>query len=335
MRRRIALHTAATAVTVVLLALLARTVDWGEAWRAVRGASLPLLLAAAAVNLVTVVAKGVRWWIFLRAAGAPSLRLAVRSTVAGSGLNNILPASGGEAARVLFVRRAAGVSSATVVATLALDRLTDVLSFLGLLALAPLVGALPAVLRRWSGRAEVALAIVLPMLAALAWLARRRHGPRAAAAASAPATPRRTLRAWMGRLGVGLTTLPTASRLLPALALSLVAWAAQVATYHLAARAAGLPVSVLASGAAVVAVNLAFLLQLTPGSVGVFQVLYALVMSAFGVSRHAAVGVALLIQALQIAPVTALAIALAPDLALRRRPLPEEAATGEGELPRA
>ena len=56
-------------VTLAVLALLivfARRVDWADTWAAMRRASLPMLLAAAAVNIASLAVKGVRWWIFLR-----------------------------------------------------------------------------------------------------------------------------------------------------------------------------------------------------------------------------------------------------------------------------
>jgi uncharacterized membrane protein YbhN (UPF0104 family) len=65
-------------------------------------------------------------------------------------------------------------------------------------------------------------------------------------------------------------------------------------------------------------VNLTFLFPLTPGNVGVFQAMYALTMGAFGISSNAAIATALLLQALQILPMTALALVLAPDLLFSR-----------------
>jgi uncharacterized protein (TIRG00374 family) len=125
------------------------------------------------------------------------------------------------------------------------------------------------------------------------------------------------VRAYLGRFAAAMTGLPTPRRLVPALALSLLSWAGQALVYHLTARAVGLPAGFVASVAAMLAVNLAFLVQVTPGNVGIFQLIYALVMAAYGVSHHAAVGAAVVIQALQILPVTALALLLAPELALR------------------
>jgi Uncharacterised protein family (UPF0104). len=110
---------------IVLLVMFARTIDWHAAWTSMSHASLPLLAAAIGVNLLSVIIKGTRWWLFLRAAGIRSLPLALRATIAGAGLNNVLVANGGDAARVVFVSRSSGVSSATVLASMALERMFD------------------------------------------------------------------------------------------------------------------------------------------------------------------------------------------------------------------
>src|SRR5882672_11619806 len=92
---------AISAAILVFLVLFARTINWHAAWSSMRHASLPLLAAAIGVNILSVLIKGVRWWLFLRPIGITSLWLAVRATVAGAGLNNVLVASGGDAARVV------------------------------------------------------------------------------------------------------------------------------------------------------------------------------------------------------------------------------------------
>jgi len=112
-----------------MLVLFARKVNWHDIWHTMQDASLPILLAAAGVNLASIIVKGVRWWVFLRPVGARSLPLALRATFAGAGLNNVLVANGGEAARVVFVARAAHVPSARVLATLALERLFELVGY--------------------------------------------------------------------------------------------------------------------------------------------------------------------------------------------------------------
>src|SRR5687767_12856172 len=69
-------------IVLMLLALVwfARTLDWAEAWRAVKGTSVPVLIAAAVVNLLSVVLKAVRWWVFLRPIDVTSWPLVLRAT---------------------------------------------------------------------------------------------------------------------------------------------------------------------------------------------------------------------------------------------------------------
>ena len=133
-----------TAAIVVFLIIFARTIHWSEAWSAIQNASLPLLALALGVNFLSLVFKSIRWWLFLKPAGSPSLALALRATIAGAGLNNVLVANGGDAARVVFVTRTTGLSSATVLATLALERMFDPIGFVILLVYASMVFPLPA-----------------------------------------------------------------------------------------------------------------------------------------------------------------------------------------------
>src|SRR5688572_18473119 len=153
-----------TAVIVAFLIVFARTIDWTAAWTSIRQASMPLLVTAVVINFLSMAVKGVRWWLFLKPAGSPSLPLALRATIAGAGLNNVLVANGGDAARVVFVSRATGIPSSTVLATLALERLFDPVGFVVLLVYGVLAFSLPPSLEKWRHPAEVALIIVLGLL---------------------------------------------------------------------------------------------------------------------------------------------------------------------------
>src|SRR4051812_56534 len=108
------IRVALSVIIIVALVLFARKVNWHTTWQSIADASLGVLVLAALVNLASLVLKGVRWWIFLRPVGATSLFMTLKATFAGAGLNNVLVANGGEAARVVFVARAAHVQSARV-----------------------------------------------------------------------------------------------------------------------------------------------------------------------------------------------------------------------------
>src|SRR5690349_17968066 len=79
-----ALRLGLTVLILVMLVLFARKVNWHATWAGIRTASLPLLLVAALINILSIVVKAVRWWVFLRPIGATSFLLALKATFAGA-----------------------------------------------------------------------------------------------------------------------------------------------------------------------------------------------------------------------------------------------------------
>jgi uncharacterized protein (TIRG00374 family) len=307
-----------SAVILAFLVVFARTIDWGAAWSSMRNASLPLLAAAIGVNFVSILLKGVRWWLFLRAAGVPSLALAMRATLAGAGLNNVLVANGGDAARVVFVSRATGVESSTVLATLALERMFDAVGFVVLLVFGITFFELPHALEKWRRPAELLLVLIVALLVWFVYAGRNikpEHVPERRAKAR---TVWGRVKRFLAGFASSARTLATGPRFFWALVLSMLSWGGQFATFALAAAAAHVPMKYSASLAGLLAINLGLLIRATPGNVGFFQFVYALTLEQFGIARNDAIAVSLLIQTLQIIPTTIIGVALAPEFIFKK-----------------
>lgn len=319
---RVALRWSITLGIFALLVVFARTVDWTAAWIAMRGASVSLLALAFVANAVSVLLRIVRWWLFLRPAGSPSLGLAMKAGLAGVGLNNILLANGGEAARVVFTSTASAVPTATVLATIALDRVFDVVGFIVLVVAGTLLFPLPAQMEGYRVPAVAMLVLVIGALAVLVFKTRHltpeslAHHPVEVAPPSGFIAKVVSFFKWFA---ASMGALANGRRFLGALALSLVAWVGQILTFALCAAAAGIAVPLEASLAGLLAVNLGLVLRATPGNVGFFQFAYALTVEQFGVARDAAIAISLLIQTLQVVPVTIIGVALAPEFVFRNR----------------
>ena len=303
-----------TLAMLVAVVLYGRTIDWPTAWSAIRSASWSILLIATLANFITLAAKAVTWWIFLRPVGAPSLSLAVKATVAGAGLNNILIANSGDAARMVFVTRASGAPSAAVLAALALERLFDLIGYIMLMAGAAYLLPMPHEVARWRFAAVGVLVGIAVLFGVLL-----KRSPAIAALTVYPSTVVGRVRSYLGRFMDSVRGILTLKRITLAMLLSLVNWAAQIATYHLVAVAAHFPISIPGSVATLITANVGFLVRATPGNVGVFQVVYGVTAQALGLDKAAAVAVALLLQLIQNVPVTLLAILIAPDLILHWR----------------
>ena len=308
---------AISAAILIFLILFARTIDWHAAWNSMRHASLPLLAAAIGVNILSVLIKGVRWWLFLRPIGIKSLPLAVRATVAGAGLNNVLVANGGDAARVVFVSRVTGVSSSTVLASLALEKLFDPIGFVMLLVFGLLVFELPPQFERWKTPAELALGVIVLLLIFFVYATRHIKPEHVPERRAKPRTWKGKTRAYFKSFGQTAGRLATGPRFLAAMVLSLLAWACQLWTFQLSAAAAHVAIPLAGSLAGLLAINVGLIVRATPGNVGFFQFVYALTAGEFGVARNDAIAVSLLIQTIQILPLTLVGIALAPEFIFR------------------
>lgn len=298
-------HAAATLTLVLLIILFARHVDWRAAAAAARGADAGLLVVALVCNQLSLVLKGVRWWVFLRPLGVRSLSLVLRATYAGASLNNLVVAQGGEAARVLIVARASGVATSRVTSALALERVLDGVSYLVLLSGASFFLILPATLMRWRAATLGALVLVLLGLAVLGTTARPQRGEADGMHSV------RSVRTRLAQFAASIAGIASPARLGQAMLLSLGAWSLQVATYHTVALAAHLEIPLSASVAAMLTIGISFLVRGTPGNVGIFQVIYAVTMAKFGVGQPAAVATALLLQAVQIVPTVAIGTCMA------------------------
>jgi uncharacterized protein (TIRG00374 family) len=234
--------------------------------------------------------------------------------VAGAGLNNILIANSGDAARAVFVTRASGASSAAVLAALALERLFDLIGYIVLMAGAAYLLPMPHEIARWRFVAVGALLGIIVLFAVLL-----RRAPGVVAATVYPATLLGRMRSYLGKFMESVRNILTLERIAFAMALALVNWAAQIATYHLVAVAAHFPITIVGSVTTLITANVGFLVRATPGNVGVFQMVYGVTAQALGLNRDSAVAVALLLQLIQNLPVTLLAVAIAPDLLLHWR----------------
>jgi uncharacterized membrane protein YbhN (UPF0104 family) len=246
----------------------------------IAGASFALVVLTACVTFSCTLIKGVRWWLFLRRSTDLRLLHVLRLTIAGTGLNSVLFANAGDIMRVRLAARGSGAPVATILGTLASDKVVDVLAF-ATMAVAAMTAGPQAMLPR---RAIPTVA-VLGALVLLVFLFARLNF---------------SARAFLMRFASEARACLRGSDAVLAYALSLISWPLQVLTYSIGAAAVGLHVPLAGTVEAVIAVNLAGVLRSTPGNVGVFQLMYALALAPFGIPGASAVAAAVLIQSVQL-----------------------------------
>jgi uncharacterized protein (TIRG00374 family) len=128
-------------------------------------------------------------------------------------------------------------------------------------------------------------------------------------------SPERGWRHQLWQLRERVTRLTTPRRFGIALLLSIGVWLLQLTEYAVVAAAVGSAPPFAASIAAMIAINAGLALRATPAGLGYFEFAYAVAVSQFGVATDVAVATALVIQIVEIVPVSVAAIVIA----LRKR----------------
>jgi len=116
-------------LAAVLLFLFLRTLDFAAVGRAIRGAHGGWLVAAAACGLFhTPLFRSWRWALLLKRAGRPSTYDLNSATSIGFAASTLLPARAGEIVRPVALARRSGLPLAPCLASIALERLIDLVT---------------------------------------------------------------------------------------------------------------------------------------------------------------------------------------------------------------
>jgi uncharacterized membrane protein YbhN (UPF0104 family) len=308
MRRYRWVFWAIGALSAVLAIRFAVRFPWTPTLEALRGADRLLLAAAGLASLGSLMAKGWGWHILLRRVWPHGWWDAQAATLVGAAVSTVSVSVGGEAARLqtLAARREPplGTSISSVLWSRVAEAIALVVFLAGSLLLVP-----PG---PWTRAARLAAAAGFGLLLLLwvtgAW--RRLF--------------RRLPPAWQRAAGIGSTT-GTPPLLGPVL-LGVANWVLQWLAYHASILSVGIAASPAAALTALVAANLAGILRLTPGNLGVLQAAVVLGLLPFGVSADRALAAGLALQAVQVLPTIAAAVAVGGGASLRPAPLRTTAA---------
>lgn len=293
-------------LTAAFLALALRNVRFESLWGVLSSALWRWIPAMAAVSLLDLAVRALRWRILLSRAAEPPSFLLFRLEAIGLSVNNVLFMRLGELARAFLASRELGIPLATALSSVAVERALDVAALLTLFCAAS--ASYPALV---PGRLRHAALLVLAgVIAALFLLAM----------AEAPLEPgglwERRLRRFpklhdlVSQLAAGAAILRDARAAGQVALLSLVLWGADAWLYWAGARALGLgwavdyPRSILVlswagAGAA---------LPAAPGAFGTFEAMVKSILVGFGASADQALGYAVFNHMVMYVTVTGLGL---------------------------
>jgi hypothetical protein len=217
------------------------------------------------------------------ASGRPGDMLGVVAIT--SAVLNTTPLLVGEATAVVLLVARAGLDRAAALSVLAMDQLLVGMAKLVVLSAAALFAPLP----EWMTRAVLALCAALFALGSALLLAAWRHAD-VAGWTSRVLPPRGA--AAIGAFASSLEPLRSPSRGGPALALALLKKSAEIVAIICVQRAFGVPLPIAGAVLVLATLNLATLLPVVPGNVGVFEAAVVLALTRMGVEPELALGIA-------------------------------------------
>lgn len=319
-------------------------------------ASLPGYVASARVDWLalsvliascTFVLRAARWRLLLRAegGGTPPWSAAWHATAIGFMANNVLPFRLGEVVRAGAVSRLGGPRLPAAIASVAVERIFDALTVVGLFALA-IAGQQVATGLSIGNTSASRLITIVAILGVAALVA-------AGVAALFPAAAERWLRRlvpWprladrlagpLHDFAHGLQVLHDPKRIALVIAGSVALWVVNAWSFGVAFRAFGLPSGLQVSLIVQMFVVFGVALPAAPGYVGVFEGGIAVALALFAVPHPAAFAVALTYHVLTYIPITLLGVWSLYRTGLklgdlRAAPAPERPRPGEDARPSA
>jgi uncharacterized membrane protein YbhN (UPF0104 family) len=248
----------------------------------------PAWIALALLGFVTILPLWALQWRVL-APGTPRTPVPTMLGVVAmtSTVLNTAPLLVGEAAGIYFLVAEAGLSRAAALSVLAMDQLFVGVAKLCVLAAAAASVALPPWMARGAQGLAVGVAVLVLIVAAAAW-----HAGTLTMSAMGRALPPRLARAIL-TAGAALAPIRSPARSGGALALALAKKFAEALAILCVQRAFGVALAPESALVVLAAVNLATLLPIVPGNLGIYEGAVVLAYSYFGVSPERALGIAL------------------------------------------
>ncbi|MFL5825942.1 MAG: lysylphosphatidylglycerol synthase transmembrane domain-containing protein [Thermoleophilaceae bacterium] len=307
------------AVSILFTYLAVRGIDVHAFWHALRGSDYGWLIPALAVLAISIFLRIARWRVLFPASSRPSLRDASAASLLGYFFNNILPARGGEAVRVLALHDRAGTSRALGLATAVSERVYDILGLLVVLFAS--IPFLPHI--SWVVRAGV-IAVALAIAIAAAVVTLEVYGARPVIWALRPLARFRrvsTERIEHAAHNVveGLIGFRRVSVAVPAFLLTVGSWLVMAASFWLVSLGFHLGVGYGAAVLVVVTANFGAVLPASPGGIGVFEAAVVLALTSFHVPKSEALSYAVVVHALNFFPFLLVGYPLLHTSVVRRR----------------
>lgn len=300
-RRTIAIFVG-LAISAFFTYLAVRNVDLELFWDALHESNLSWLAPALVLVAAGTLIRAWRWQFLFYAHTRPPLPALIRALIVGQFFNSILPARGGEVARIVVLHQETRTSRVETLGTAVVERLYDVVTLLLLLFVA--APFLPDV--DWLRRATI-LGSALGVLVVVGVVVVDRWGVRPVRFVLKPLTRfRRITLEHVDRAAAnliqGLGALHRPHLALPAFFLTIASWLVLAASFWCVLEAFHLNLGYDAAVLTLIMTTLALVIPAAPGGLGVFEAGGVVALRAFGVDDSTALSCTVVLHGLTLFP---------------------------------
>lgn len=274
--------------------------EWGSVIAAFAKVRYVYMLPIALISICSIVVRCQRWRLLLRPVGDIALLPLVSATSIGFLCNMVLPLRVGEVVRPVMLARRTAIPVSSVLASVLLERLLDLLTILLFLGLVMFLVPVSDTIRQ-SGIVFLALAVI----AVMAVVTLQRQHPLAIGLtrwvlARMPATIRERAEAALQSFIGGLQGIGKGSVLIRIFAYSIYLWTVIATVFGIGFFACDLPIPSISGALTLVTIVAgAVSAPSAPGFIGTFQAGCILALGLFGVSRADAVPYAFVVWGAQ------------------------------------
>jgi len=292
MRRSLLRGGIGIAISILALSLVVRQVDVAAVARVLGNAAPGWVIAVAACIAIDVVCRAIRWQGLLAPIHRVRFVPVLGYLLVGYLANNVLPARLGELVRSHYLGDREGMSRATTLGTIVVERVVDTAVLVAIASAAILLLHVRGIVAS-AVLLGVGLTGLLVVALAVALVAHRLpYADRAVAAVERwPSVIRLA-----GRLRGGLAVAGRPRTVAVAVCWSLAAWSATVVAFAAAGQAVGVELTWGQAALLAAGVSLATAIPAGPGYLGTFELAAVQIAAVFGVGAAPAVALAVLVH---------------------------------------
>ena len=273
--------------------------EWGSVFDAFKLVIWSWIVLAFLLNVVSTLFRALSWRLTVGQAlpreHQPRLVHVLSAFGVGLLANAIVPGRLGELARVATLRRhlpdAPAGTSATLVGTVFAHRLFDLVPATILVVWVLLTAEVP----HWAVVSITIAAAVGFALFTIAWLGAKRHDRPVVSEGMG------SVRRFVSMARQGLSVLKAPIPLAAAIVLQCLGWLMQLLAVYVAMQAFGIDAPLPAAGLVLVLMNIATIVPLWPGNIGLVQAAVALPLRNYGVAYPIGFAYGIVLQAIEIA----------------------------------